>query len=95
MARKPKHSRAYVAKVANKKARTSASKEYFQVFVEGGKAYLFTAADLDKAEKRAKKNPEDVYPVEFTEPEPKVITKVVERFVEVPAKGWFTKLFGR
>ena len=53
------------------------------------------------------KNPEDVYPVEFTEPEPEVIIKevikevivekVVEKVVtvEVPAKGWFTKLFGR
>ena len=47
---------------------------------------------MDKAERRAEKNREDVYPVEFTEPEPEVITKEV--IVEVPAKGFFAKLFG-
>ncbi len=47
---------------------------------------------MEKAAKRAKENTEDVYPVEFTEPEPEVITKEV--IVEVPAKGFFAKLFG-
>jgi len=99
--------RAYIKLVKNKGARTNASKQYFQVYAEKDGGYLFTTVDMEKAAKRAEKNPEDVYPVEFTEPEPEVIIKevikevivekVVEKVVtvEVPAKGWFTKLFGR
>tara|TARA_R110000765_G_scaffold167069_2_gene272018 strand:- start:134 stop:457 length:324 start_codon:yes stop_codon:yes gene_type:complete len=104
MAKNQKQSRAYVCKVTNKKARTSSSKEYFQVFTESGKVMLFTTNDLDKAAKRADKNPEDVVPVEFVEPAPKVVEVevvktvikevVVEKIVEVPAKGFFAKLFG-
>ncbi len=98
--------RAYIKLVKNKSARTNASKNYFQVFAEKDGGYLFTTTDMEKAAKRAEKNPEDVYPVEFTEPEPEVIIKevikevevvvekVVEKIVEVPAKGLFAKLFG-
>ena len=56
----PTQSRAYVCKVPNRKARTSASSEYFQVFVEDGCSYLFTANELTSAAKRADKNPEDI-----------------------------------
>ena len=84
--------RAYIKLVKNKNARTNASKQYFQVFTEKDGGYLFTLNEMDKAAKRAEKNREDVYPVEFTEPEPEVITKEV--IVEVPAKGFFAKLFG-
>jgi len=55
--------RAYIKLVKNKKARTNASKQYFQVFAENGKAYLFTTNELEKAERRATKNPEDVCPI--------------------------------
>ena len=54
--------RAYIKLVKNKKARTNASKHYFQVFAENTNAYLFTTADMEKARNRAIKNPEDVYP---------------------------------
>lgn len=81
----PTQSRAYVCKVPNRKARTSASSEYFQVFVEDGCSYLFTANELTSAAKRADKNPEDIIPVNFVDPEPRII--------EVPAKGLFAKLF--
>ena len=84
--------RAYVKLVTNKNARTNAAKQYFQVFTEHDGGYLFTTNEMEKAAKRANKNTEDVYPVEFKEPKPKVITKEV--FVEVPAKGFFAKLFG-
>ncbi len=85
--------RAYIKLVKNKKARTNASKHYFQVFAENGKAYLFTTTDLEKAEKRAVKNPEDVYPVEFTEPEPKVIVKEVIKYIEVETPGFFKRIW--
>ena len=89
--------RAYIKLVKNKKARTNASKNYFQVYAENGKAYLFTTADLEKAEKRAEKNPEDIYPVEFAEPEPVevVVEKIVERIIEVEIEkpGALKKLF--
>lgn len=84
--------RAYIKLVENKNARTNASKQYFQVFTEKDGGYLFTLNEMDKAAKRAEKNREDVYPVEFTEPEPELIIKEV--IVEVPAKGFFAKLFG-
>ena len=58
-------SRAYVCKVPNQKARTSASSEYFQVFIEDSDPLLFTAAELEKAAKRAEKNTEDIVPVSF------------------------------
>ena len=61
-------SRAYVCKVPNRKARTSASSEYFQVFIEDGDPLLFTAAELEKAAKRAEKNPEDIVQVYFVDP---------------------------
>ena len=82
--------RAYIKLVKNKNARTNAAKQYFQVFAEEDGGYLFTIHEMDKAARRAESNREDVYPVEFTEPE--VITKEV--IVEVPAKGFFAKLFG-
>jgi exoribonuclease R len=84
--------RAYIKLVDNKKARTNAAKQYFQVFTEKDGGYLFTTNEMEKAAKRAKENAEDVYPVEFKEPKHKVITKEV--IVEVPAKGFFAKLFG-
>ena len=87
--------RAYIKLVKNKKARTNASKQYFQVFAENGKAYLFTTNDLEKAEKRATKNPEDVYPVEFVEPEPKVVVKEVVRYVEVKAPSLFKRILNK
>ena len=92
--------RAYIKLVKNKKARTNASKQYFQVFGEKDGGYLFTTADMEKAAKRAEKNPEDVYPVEFTEPEPKVVIKevikevIVEKIVEVQKRSWLARLFG-
>jgi len=89
-----KVTRAYIKLVKNKKARTSASDKYFHVFSELGEAYLFTQHDMEKAQKRAKKNPEDVYPVEFTEPEPKVIVKEVVKYVEV-AKPDKPSIFSR
>ena len=90
----PKQSRAYDCKVQNNKSRTSASKEYFQVYVEGDRTYLFTTNDLDKAAVRASKNPEDVIAVDFVEPQqPKPIVEVVEKVIEVPAKGVIAKLF--
>ena len=45
--------RAYIQLVKNKKARTNASKQYFQVFAENGKAYLFTTNDLEKRQRSA------------------------------------------
>jgi len=87
--------RAYIKLVKNKKARTNASKQYFQVFAENGKAYLFTTNDLEKAEKRATKNPEDVYPVEFVEPEPKVVVKEVVKYVEVKAPSLFKRILNK
>jgi len=85
-----KVTRAYIKLVKNKKARTSASDKYFHVFSENGEAYLFTHNDMEKALNRAKRNPEDTYPVQFTEPEPKVIEKIVK--VEVKRKGLLSRL---
>ena len=87
-----RHQRAYIKLVTNKKLRTNAAKQYFQVFAETDGGYLFTVNEMEKAKKRADKNPEDLYPVTFKEPNPKVVVKEV--FVEVPAKGFFAKLFG-
>ena len=50
--KRPKQSRAYVCKVKNSKSRTSASKEYFQVYVEGDRSYLFTTNDSDSLRKK-------------------------------------------
>ena len=92
--KRPKQSRAYVCKVKNSKSRTSASKEYFQVYVEGDRSYLFTTNDLDKAEIRARKNPEDVIAINFVEPkQPEPVVEVVEKIIEVPAKGLIAKVF--
>ena len=78
----------------NQKHTTLASKEYFQVYVEGDRSYLFTTNDLDKAEKRASKNPEDVIAINFVEPEqPEPVVEVVEKVIEVPAKGVIAKIF--
>ena len=88
-----KETRAYIKLVENKKSRTNASKQYFQVFAEGGKAYLFTTNDMEKASKRAEKNPEDVYPVEFVEPDPKVVVKKVVKYVEVEKSGYFSQFW--
>ena len=87
--------RSYIKLVNNKKARTNASKQYFQVFGEKDGGYLFTTADMEKAKKRADKNPEDVYPVEFTEPEPEVIVKEVIKYVEVESPGFFKRLWNK
>ncbi len=85
--------RAYIKLVKNKKARTNASKHYFQVFAENKNAYLFTTADMEKARNRAIKNPEDVYPVEFTEPEPEIIVKEVIKYIEVETPGFFKRIW--
>lgn len=82
--------RAYIKLIKNKKSRTSSSDKYFHVFSENGEAYLFTHNDMEKALNRAKRNPEDTYPVQFTEPEPKVIEKIVK--VEVKRKGLLSRL---
>lgn len=95
MSKKNKVTRAYIKLVTNKKARTNSSKQYFQVFAEGGKAYLFTTTDMDKAAKRAEKNPEDVYPVRFEEPEPEIVVKEVIKYVEVKTPGFFKRLFNK
>ncbi len=87
--------RAYIKLVKNKKARTNASKHYFQVFAEKNEAYLFTTADMEKAAKRAEKNPEDVYPVSFKEPEPEIIIKEVVKYVEVHTPGFFKRILNK
>ena len=87
-----KMQRAYIKLVKNKKARTSASDNYFHVFAEDGKAYLFTHSDMEKALNRAKRNPEDTYPVQFTEPEAKVVEKEVVKYIEVKSSGIFSKI---
>jgi hypothetical protein len=87
--------RAYIKLVKNKKARTNASKHYFQVFAENTNAYLFTTADMEKARIRAIKNPEDVYPVSFKEPEPEVIVKEVIKYVEVYTPGFFRRILNK
>ena len=74
-----KNQRAYIKLINNKKGKTSSSKQYFHVFGENGEAYLFTHNDMEKALTRARKNPEDIYPVDFVEPKAKV--KVVEKEV--------------
>lgn len=84
--------RAYIKLIKNKKARTSSSGKYFHVFSENGEAYLFTHHDMEKAQNRAKKNPEDVYPVEFVEPKAKVIEKEVVKYIEVKKPGIFSKI---
>jgi hypothetical protein len=84
--------RAYIKLIKNKKARTSSSDKYFHVFSENDEAYLFTHYEMEKAQRRAKKNPEDVYPVEFTEPEAKVIEKEVVKYIEVKSPGIFSRL---
>lgn len=84
--------RAYLKLVKNKNARTNAAKQYIQIFTEHDGGYLFTSNEMEKAAKRAEKNLEDIYPVEFDEPKPEVVIKEV--IVEVPAKGFFAKLFG-
>jgi len=85
-----KVTRAYIKLVNNKNARTSASNKYFHVFSELGEAYLFTQHDMEKAQNRAKRNPEDVYPVEFTEP--RVIEKEVIKYIEVTKPSIFSRL---
>jgi len=90
---KGKINRAYIQLIKNKKLRTSSSKYYFQVYSESGEVYLFTENDLKKAAERAKKNPEDVYPVQFVEPEPEIIEKEVIKVVEVKKPGLFSSLF--
>lgn len=67
--------RAYIKLVKNEEARTNAAKQYFQVFAETDGGYLFTVNEMEKAKKRAENNPEDLYPVEFTEPKPEVVIK--------------------
>jgi hypothetical protein len=97
MSKKNELKLAYIAKIQNKKARTSASKEYFYVSVEDGESYLFTVNDLEKAQKRASKNLEDTSASNFVKPPLDVVEKIVEvpveKVIEVPAKGIFAKLF--
>ena len=63
------------------------------MFAENTNAYLFTTADMEKARNRAIKNPEDVYPVEFTEPEPEIIVKEVIKDIEVETPGFFKRIW--
>ena len=77
MSEKYHQQRAYVSKIQNNKARTSASKEYIQLVVESGESYLFTTTDFTKAKKRADKNPEDIIPVNFDDHNPDIIEKVI------------------
>lgn len=88
MKKQPTQSRAYVCKVPNRKARTSASSEYFQVFIENSDPLLFTAAELEKATKRAQKNPEDIIPISFVDP-----CDLPEE--KTPEKKGLAKLFSR
>tara|TARA_R110000796_G_scaffold48911_1_gene117051 strand:+ start:47935 stop:48237 length:303 start_codon:yes stop_codon:yes gene_type:complete len=81
MSEKHRQRRAYVSKVQNNKARTSASKEYIQLIVESGESYLFTATDFDKAKKRADKNPEDIISVNFDTQEPVIRVSGVAKVV--------------
>ncbi len=81
MKKQPTQSRAYVCKVPNRKARTSASREYFQVFVEGSAPLLFTASELEKAANRAEKNPEDIVPISFVDPKPVAKAGIASRLM--------------
>jgi len=81
MKKLPTQSRAYVCKVPNRFARSSSSKEYFQVFVEGSDPLLFTANELALAAKRAKKNPEDIVPISFVDPEPTAKPGIANRLM--------------
>ena len=85
---------AYIQSVTNSGKRTSARGQYIQLVTEDSKVYFFTLSDMKKAKERANKNPEDVYSVEFTEPEPKVIVKGVIKYVEV-AKPSKPSIFSR
>ena len=83
---RPTQARAYVCKVPNSKAKTSASREYTQVFIEGHDPLLFTANEVANAIKRAGKNPEDIVPISFVDPcrkekapEKKGIAKLLSR----------------
>lgn len=85
----PTQARAYVCKVPYRKAKTSASSEYTQVFIEGHDPLLFTANEVANAIKRAGKNPEDIVQFSFVyfvepcrkekAPEKKGITKLLSR----------------
>jgi hypothetical protein len=50
---------AYIQSVNNKKKKTSANKSYIQVVTEDMEVYFFTESELERAQKRAKSNPED------------------------------------
>ena len=75
--------------VENTSPHAKADKNYFVVYVqlENGVLLpaLFTDADLQKALKRAEKNPEDVLPP-YLEP--------VDVAVTPEQKSWLSKLFG-
>ncbi len=77
----PTQSRAYVCKVPNRFAKSSASKEYFQVFIEDSAPLLFTSNELASAAKRAEKNPEDIVHISFVEPETPVKQGVANRLM--------------
>lgn len=79
----PTQARAYVCKVPNRKAKTSASSEYTQVFIEGQDPLLFTANEVANAAKRAGKNPEDIIHISFVAPSCKE---------KAPEKKGFAKL---
>ena len=50
---------AYIQIVENKKKKTSANEKYFQLVTQNNKVYFFTEKEIERAEKRASKNPED------------------------------------
>jgi hypothetical protein len=57
------------------------------VFIEDNDPLLFTASELEKAAKRAAKNPEDIVPITFVDP----CDKECE---ELPKPGILKRLLG-
>ncbi len=51
------------------------------MFVEGSDPLLFTANELALAAKRAKKNPEDIVPISFVDPEPTAKPGIANRLM--------------
>jgi hypothetical protein len=57
------------------------------VFIEDSAPLLFTASELEKAAKRAEKNPEDIVPITFVD----ICDKECE---ELPKPGILKRLLG-
>lgn len=57
------------------------------MFVEGSDPLLFTANELALAAKRAKKNPEDIVPISFVEPEATVKPSLANRLMALLFKS--------